>query len=86
MTDQVTLETKDTGASVDLGDAFKTPIPIPPPRKTLYCLAQRAQTGGKLNLVHTEVYEGLERAKKAARDLEQASEFKYVVFELGTVQ
>jgi hypothetical protein len=73
--DQVTLETKPTGAKVAL-----------PAKKTLYSLARRSQTGDKLQLVHTEVYEGLERAKKAAKDLEQASEFKYVVFELGTVQ
>jgi hypothetical protein len=71
----VRLETEDTGAAVEL-----------PRKKTLYCLARRSQTGDKLQLVHTEVYEGLERAKKAAKDLEQASEFKYVVFELGTVQ
>jgi hypothetical protein len=71
----VRLDTKDTGAKVEI-----------PRKKTLYCLARRSQTGDKLNLVHTEVYEGLERAKKAAKDLEQASEFKYVVFELGIVQ
>jgi hypothetical protein len=76
----VRLDTKDTGAKVLTAQDSRTF------KKTLYCLARRSQTGDKLQLVHTEVYEGLERAKKAAKDLEQASEFKYVVFELGTVQ
>lgn len=95
----VRLDTKDTGASVSVNDSpplpSKAKYEMSPEavarvnkelRKTLYCLARRSQTGDKLQLVHTEVYEGLERAKKAAKDLEQASEFKYVVFELGTVQ
>lgn len=77
----VRLDTKETGAKVEPQDSRRMA-----PKKTLYCLARRSQTGDKLQLVHTEVYEGLERAKKAAKDLKQSSEFEYVVFELGTVQ
>jgi hypothetical protein len=84
--DQVSFETKDTGVAVDVFRESSPKLGQTIPKKTLYCLARRSQTGDKLQLVHTEVYEGLERAKKAAKDLEQASEFKYVVFELGTVQ
>jgi hypothetical protein len=82
----VRLDTKDTGAKVDASIFANVAAKFVGNEKRLYSLARRSQTGDKLQLVHTEVYEGLERAKKAAKDLEQASEFKYVVFELGTVQ